>query len=55
VQRRLSERQSEHEAILDACIGKEPDRAAAAMHNHLAVSANLLAGAMGGGELFETL
>lgn len=55
VQRRLSERQSEHEAILAACDRSDPDAAAAAMHNHLAVSANLLAGAMGGGELFETL
>ena len=52
VQRSLSERQTEHEAILEACIRRKPKVAAAAMWNHLALTANLLAGAMGGGELF---
>jgi DNA-binding GntR family transcriptional regulator len=52
VQRSLSERQAEHEAILEACIRRKPKVAAAAMWNHLALTANLLAGAMGGGELF---
>lgn len=52
VQRSLSERQAEHEAILDACTCHEPDRAADTMWNHLAMTANLLAGAMGSGQLF---
>ena len=52
VQRSLSERQAEHEAILEACTRHEPERAARATWNHLALTANLLAGAMGGDELF---
>jgi DNA-binding GntR family transcriptional regulator len=53
VERNLAERQSEHEAILAACAERNPDRAAREMWAHLALTANLLARAMGGGELFR--
>lgn len=53
VQRSLSQRQAEHEAILEACVQRDAERAAIEMWNHLALTANLLAGAMGGEELFE--
>ncbi|HVY61287.1 MAG TPA: FCD domain-containing protein, partial [Planctomycetota bacterium] len=52
VERSLSERQSEHEAILEACMDRDPERAARAMHDHLAITANLLAHAMGVDDLF---
>ena len=53
VERDLGERQSEHEAILAACVERDPERAARAMWAHLALTANLLARAMGGTELFR--
>jgi DNA-binding GntR family transcriptional regulator len=53
VERNLGERQSEHEAILAACVERDPDRAAREMWAHLALTANLLARAMGGDELFR--
>jgi DNA-binding GntR family transcriptional regulator len=53
VERNLAERQSEHEAILAACVERDPDRAAGEMWAHLALTANLLARAMGGSELFR--
>jgi DNA-binding GntR family transcriptional regulator len=46
--RRLAQRAPEHEEILAACEAHAPDRAAAALHRHLAVTANSLAAAMGG-------
>lgn len=52
LERSLRERQSEHESILEACVERDPDRAAVAMHDHLAITANLLAHAMGAGDLF---
>ncbi len=52
VKRSLSERRAEHEAILAACVERRPERAAREMWNHLAITANLLAEAMGGEELF---
>jgi DNA-binding GntR family transcriptional regulator len=52
VQRNLAERQSEHERMLDACVRRDPELAARETHNHLALTANLLARAMGGEELF---
>jgi DNA-binding GntR family transcriptional regulator len=45
---RLAQRAGEHEEILAACQAHEPERAAAALHDHLAVTANSLAVAMGG-------
>jgi DNA-binding GntR family transcriptional regulator len=52
VERSLRERQSEHEQILDACVRRDPERAGRAMHDHLAITANLLAHAMGTADLF---
>jgi DNA-binding GntR family transcriptional regulator len=46
--RQLQARKYEHEAILNACVAHEPDRAAIALHDHLATTANSIATAMGG-------
>lgn len=51
--RRLSQRVGEHEELLAACAACAPDRAANALHDHLAVTANGLAEAMGSAPLFE--
>jgi DNA-binding GntR family transcriptional regulator len=51
--RQLVERKGEHRAILDACAEHDADRAALALHDHLATTANNICIAMGGGELFE--
>jgi DNA-binding GntR family transcriptional regulator len=51
--RRLQERAGEHREILAACVAREPDRAAAALYEHLAITANSLAEAMGGEPLYE--
>jgi DNA-binding GntR family transcriptional regulator len=51
--RELRARASEHREILAACQGHDPDRAAVALHNHLAITANCLARAMGGEPPFE--
>jgi DNA-binding GntR family transcriptional regulator len=51
--RQLAARVPEHEAILDACAGNDPDRAAVALHDHLATTANHVSVAMGGEPLFE--
>lgn len=53
VERSLAQRQSEHEAILAACVERDADRAAREMWAHLALTANLLARAMGGSEPFR--
>jgi DNA-binding GntR family transcriptional regulator len=50
--RRLSERASEHREILAACEAGDPDRAASALHDHLAATANSLAAAMGDQSLY---
>lgn len=50
--RRLSERVAEHRAILAACEARDPDRAADALRDHLAATANGLATAMGGEPLY---
>jgi DNA-binding GntR family transcriptional regulator len=55
VARRLEERQREHERILDACTRRDAEAASHEMHDHLAQSANLLARAMGGEDLFALL
>ncbi|HWE08009.1 MAG TPA: GntR family transcriptional regulator, partial [Solirubrobacteraceae bacterium] len=51
--RRLARRAAEHEEILAACEAHAPHRAAAALYDHLAVTANSLATAMGGEPLFS--
>jgi DNA-binding GntR family transcriptional regulator len=53
VSNKLDMRRFEHEMILQACIDRDPDRAARAIHEHLATTANLDSVAMGGGTLFE--
>jgi DNA-binding GntR family transcriptional regulator len=51
--RQLVGRRHEHEAILGACVAHDPDRAAIALHEHLATTANSIAVEMGGGKLFS--
>ena len=51
--RQLAARRDEHEQILEACIANDPDRAADALHDHLATTANNIAVAMGGEALYE--
>ncbi len=51
--RQLARRRREHRALLDACQAHDPDRAALALHDHLATTANTISKAMGGGPLFE--
>jgi len=51
--RNLSMRREEHERILRACTEHRPDVARAELHNHLARTANMVAGSMGGDDLFE--
>jgi DNA-binding GntR family transcriptional regulator len=51
--RQLAARAPEHRRILTACEAGEPDAAAAALHDHLATTANGLAAAMGGEPLYE--
>ena len=51
--RQLAARRDEHEQILEACIANDPDRAADALHDHLATTANNIAVAMGGEPLYE--
>ncbi len=38
---------------MDACIARDPDRAALALHNHLATTANNVAARMGHRPLYE--
>lgn len=52
--RRLPHRQSEHQEILDACAAHAPEQAAAVLRNHMAITANRIAEAMGGTALFTT-
>jgi DNA-binding GntR family transcriptional regulator len=51
--RRLEARASEHQEILAACEAHDPDRAAQALYDHLATTANSLAEAMGGEPLYR--
>jgi DNA-binding GntR family transcriptional regulator len=51
--RQLVERRHEHDGILSACAAHDPDRAALALHDHLARTANSISVAMGGEPLFE--
>jgi DNA-binding GntR family transcriptional regulator len=48
----LRQREHEHERILDACARHDPETAAAELHRHLAVTANLVARQMGASDLF---
>ncbi len=51
--RQLSQRAGEHRRILAACEARHPDRAATSLRDHLAVTANGLAAAMGAEPLYE--
>ncbi|MGH2892655.1 MAG: GntR family transcriptional regulator, partial [Solirubrobacteraceae bacterium] len=51
--RRLDGRADEHREILAACESHNPDRAAEALRDHLATTANSLAEAMGGQPLYQ--
>jgi DNA-binding GntR family transcriptional regulator len=51
--RQLAARRAEHDALLEACLDHAPDRAALALHDHLATTANNISVAMGGVALFE--
>jgi DNA-binding GntR family transcriptional regulator len=51
--RQLVSRRHEHEGILGACVAHDSERAAVALHDHLATTANSIAAAMGGEELIE--
>ena len=51
--RQLATRGNEHRGILEACAAHDPDRAALALHDHLARTANNISEAMGGEPLFE--
>jgi DNA-binding GntR family transcriptional regulator len=50
--RQLAARTGEHEEILEACVANDPGRAAVALHDHLATTANNIAAAMGGAPLY---
>jgi DNA-binding GntR family transcriptional regulator len=52
LQRTLTDRQAEHERILDACVRHEPDEAVSELRNHLARTANAIATTMGAEDLF---
>ena len=51
--RRLAERAAEHREMLAACEAHDPDRAAIALRDHLATTANSLAAAMESEPLYE--
>ena len=51
--RQLQARAGEHREILAACMASDPDRAAMALYEHLATTANNLAAAMGGQPLYH--
>ena len=51
----LDQRRLEHERILQACIDHDGGRAAHELYNHLARTANLIAGQMGAEDLFDLL
>jgi DNA-binding GntR family transcriptional regulator len=43
----------EHDRILEACVARDPDRAAAELTRHLSETANVVARQMGADDLFE--
>jgi DNA-binding GntR family transcriptional regulator len=49
----VEKRLGEHDRILRACIARQPEVAAAELHNHLARTANSIAKQMGRSTLFE--
>jgi DNA-binding GntR family transcriptional regulator len=51
--RSIVEVERQHERILEACVGHDPERAATELTRHLAFTANLVAGQMGWPKLFE--
>jgi hypothetical protein len=48
-------RREEHERILRACADHQPAVARAELHNHLSLTANLVAQSMGRGDLFGSV
>lgn len=52
--RQLQGRAAEHREMLAACVAADPDRAAIALYEHLATTANNLAQAMGGKLLYHS-
>jgi DNA-binding GntR family transcriptional regulator len=52
---KLDARRAEHDTILQACIDRDGDRAAIAVHNHLIMAANVVAEAMGSDQIFTAL
>jgi DNA-binding GntR family transcriptional regulator len=52
--RQLETREHEHEAIVLACEAHDPDRAAIALRDHLAATANNISAAMGGGAVYDS-
>ncbi|MHB1509735.1 MAG: GntR family transcriptional regulator [Acidimicrobiales bacterium] len=55
VKPKVAHRRNEHERLLKACVDHEPARAAYELYNHLAITANAQAKAMGGDHLFAIL
>ena len=51
----LRNRGDEHNAILDACASKDPNRSALLLHNHLAMTANFIALQMTGQTIFPLM
>lgn len=51
----LDLREAEHQEMFRVVADREPERAAALMHNHLAVTANRLSEHLGGGVMFEVV
>jgi len=49
---KLDSRRGEHNLILAACIDRDPALASSRLHEHLSITANLVAAAMGGAALF---
>jgi len=51
--RALAKRRAEHERILAACVAHDPETAARELRDHLALTANEVAGRMGGTAMFR--
>ena len=51
VARRLDDRRREHQTILQACIDHDAELAARSLREHLVITANVVAQAMGGGPI----
>jgi DNA-binding GntR family transcriptional regulator len=53
--RRNAEAAFEHEQLLAACVARDSARAAVVLHDHLAKTANLIIGEMGGDRSFALI